>query len=121
MTVRDEVLLMQLPDGPLLVRCYFCEQAALVGEYVVVADLADAGRAALCGSCAGQVAPELAACCEALGVLAVTARDLSPEHAVRVLCVLVEQIARLVGPTVALLNVNPLIVERINCREFDQP
>lgn len=109
----SDVLLLQNSDGPLLAGCP-CGEPVLLGEYVVALAAEDGPRAALCGRCARQAAPELATCCEALGMLAATASGLSPAQSMRLLCALVEQVARLAGPTVAFLNVNPLIIERIN-------
>lgn len=110
---ESEVLLLQNSDGPLLALCP-CNAPTILGEYVVAVVAEDGTRSALCASCSRQAAPELAACVEALGLLSATASGLSPAHSMRLLCLLVEQVARLAGPTVAFLNVNPLIIERIN-------
>lgn len=108
-----ELMLLQNSEGPLLAGCA-CGEPVLVGEYVVAQLLEGGGRAALCGPCARQAAPALAVVVESLNGLAATAGGLAPQHSLRLLCALVEQVARLAGPTVALLNVNPQIVERIN-------
>lgn len=108
-----ELLLLQNTDGPLLTACP-CSAPTILGEYVVALVLEDGGKAGLCTQCARQAGPELAVVVEALNGLAVMSPGLSPEHAVRVICALVEQLARLAGPTVAIMNVHPHIVERLN-------
>lgn len=108
-----ELLLMRNSAGLMLASCP-CAAPLIIGEYIVALPLEEDRFAGLCERCARQAGPELAACVEALNVLAAMAPGLEHAHSARLLCALVDQLARLAGPTVAFMNVNPNLVERIN-------
>lgn len=106
-------MLLQNPDGPVLTACP-CGEPVLLGAYVLALAEQDGPRAVLCGRCSRQAAPELAACCEGLCAIAVTAPGLSPAYALSVVGAMVQQIAALYGPTLALMGVPQTLIERIN-------